>query len=151
MRMLKTDKIVNEINMIIKKINKENGLDNTVYISKNNEDKILEFAVYTQVLVKKDFSLSLILRTEEEGTIYKKIIDNFTLSKDGFSITDNSQGEIKGFGEITQNKITYQVNHQMNIKINFLLKEGLYELSFIMETDDGEKVLSVCPFEVKIK
>lgn len=153
MRKLKTNKILNEINMIIKKVDTDNELENIVYIKKNDEEKQLEFNVLTQRLIEKEFNLTLFLRKEKENKVYSSIIDKFILDENGFRISD--ENNVDGImSEKTQTKchcITYQKNCELDLKLNFLLQEGTYELTFsaMLEGND-EKILSICPFEVKI-
>ncbi|MFR4480034.1 MAG: hypothetical protein ACLUBL_08235 [Fusobacterium sp.] len=148
MRMLKPSRMANEINMIIKMGDREN---NPIYITKDMEEKALEFNVFTQILVNKEFNLILSLRKEENGKIYKNLIERFILNKNGFQISneeDNSKF-MKNKVQTSYKSITYQLNNELNIKLNFLLQEGLYELTFSIENEEEEKVLSLCPFEVR--
>ena len=148
MRMLKPSRMANEINMIIKMGDREN---NPIYITKDMEEKALEFNVFTQILVNKEFNLILSLRKEENGKIYKNLIEKFILNKNGFQISneeDNSKF-MKNKVQTSYKSITYQLNNELNIKLNFLLQEGLYELTFSIENEEEEKVLSLCPFEVR--
>lgn len=156
MRMLRKNKIVNEINMIIKKVDKENSLNNIIYISKNSEEKLLEFTTFTQILVKKNFNLILSLKKEEEGKVFKHEIERFILNENGFQILNSDSNNRNGvMGETIQalyKCITYQINNELTIRLNFLLQEGIYELTFSIEEENGEeKVLSIYPFEVKIR
>ncbi|WP_412352233.1 hypothetical protein [Fusobacterium sp.] len=140
--------MANEINMIIKMGDREN---NPIYITKDMEEKALEFNVFTQILVNKEFNLILSLRKEENGKIYKNLIERFILNKNGFQISneeDNSKF-MKNKVQTSYKSITYQLNNELNIKLNFLLQEGLYELTFSIENEEEEKVLSLCPFEVR--
>lgn len=153
MRTLKKSKIVNEINMIIKKVDKENNLNNIIYISKNDEEKQLEFITYTQILVKKNFNLILSLKKEENGKVFKHEIERFILNENGFQILNNDESDKNGvMGETVQTLykcITYQSNNELTIRVNFLFQEGLYELTFSLEDENNEeKVLSIYPFEV---
>lgn len=154
MKMLKSSKIVNEINMIIKRVDKENSLNDIIYISKNAEEKLLEFIVSTQILVKKDFNLILSFRKEVGGKVYRHQIENFILNKNGFKISNetNGTGIIGDIVQRSYKSITYQINNELNIKLNFLFQEGIYELTFSIEDEDkNEKILSVCPFEVRMQ
>lgn len=152
MKKLREDKIFNKINVIIEKKGNEEFGNNIIYISKPKEVMELEFTALVQALVSDTFDLTLCLRVEKGRHVYKTKIEEFTLGEKGFFInSSSSNGTLETLGECKNKTISFQVNHKLNIKLTLELEEGIYELSFDIKDNDEEKVLSICPIEVKIK